>query len=392
MLYNKRILNKPIHSLFKNGYQTRLFSHTNPISSTFIEKNKLVIEEWVKKIQSQRFQHKDDMIASPLNLLANTLNEPTIPYKRHVLPKKGTIIPATWHHIYFPHCVTEAQLAKDGYEAEFFPPFPFTKRMWAGATLTWKNPNTENNNNNNINKRFDFGDHHDHHHTYQDDYLCVGDTATMITYVDRCEFNSSSRLGDTVFVYINKDIYKHNDNSHHHHDHDHHNLELNKKIDHQDWIMREQRCLVYATDQAESTSFKSIPVKKKSQFSIQITPSPIQLFRYSALTFNAHMIHYDQQYTTSIEGHPACLVHGPLSSTWMISTLRTYLDTEYKYPLDLNIESFHYKCLSPLYVNQPFTIHGKQSTIDEKQFDLWITNHLDHLAVKGMVQLKKNMG
>ncbi|KAI9299841.1 hypothetical protein BJ944DRAFT_171780 [Cunninghamella echinulata] len=333
-----------------------IHTHSNKISSISLEnnKNKQLISQWEQDIKEKQLIQKDHIIASPLNLLANTLNEPSIPYKNHILPKQGTIVPATWHHIYFPQRVPESHLAKDGYEADFFPPFPFTKRMWAGATLTWQNNNNQ-------------------------DYLCVGDKATMITYVDRCEFNNSSRLGDTVFVYINKDIYKH-----HYHD--------QTELKYQQWIMREQRCLVYATDQAESTAIKSIPVKKKqSQFSIQVNPSPIHLFQYSALTFNAHMIHYNQQYTKSIEHHPACLVHGPLSSTWMISSLRTYLDKEYHYPLDTNIAEFHYKCLSPLYVNQLFTVHGKQSPTNQNQFDLWITNHLHHLSVKGTVLLKKRV-
>ncbi|CAO3590380.1 unnamed protein product [Absidia cylindrospora] len=321
-----------------------------------------IINAWADNISSQRHIAHDTITASPLNLLANTLDEATVPYKHTTLPTAGTIVPATWHHIYFPPRTVESSLAHDGYESEFFPPAPFTQRMWAGATLTFN--------------------HHHHPSTAPKQPLSVGDTVTMATYLDRCEFRPSSRLGDAVFVYLNKDIYrtgrKHGDL-----------LDLNNSNgSHDNWVMREQRCLVYATEQAESTPMKSIKVRKTPDFSMVVKPSPVQIFRYSALTFNAHRIHYDQQYTQTQEHHPACLVQGPLSSTWMISLLRTYLSSEHHLSVDSLIDSFDYRCLAPLYVDQPLTVCGRRSGGDGSQFDLWITNHTQHLAVKGSVTLK----
>ncbi|KAI8093261.1 uncharacterized protein BX664DRAFT_261276 [Halteromyces radiatus] len=289
-----------------------------------------LIKEWGSKVASQQLVTHDTITASPLNLLANALDEPTVAYKYEQLPSDGTIVPATWHHIYFPpRTVT---LAHDGYETDFFPPAPFTQRMWAGATLTWYTP------------------------------LSVGDEVTMVTSMDRYEFRPASRLGDAVFVYLNKDIYRGDQK-----------------------MIREQRCLVYATEQTHQVSMKSIKMKKLPDVSKQIIPSSIQLFQYSALTFNAHRIHYDQDYTKNMEHHPACLVHGPLSSTWMISLLRTYLASEYHVDLDSVIQSFDYRCLTPLYVNQPLTICGKQ--ISNRHFELWILGPTQQLAVKGTVTL-----
>lgn len=199
-----------------------------------------MIDTWTDSISSQRMITHDIITASPLNLLANTLDEPTVQYKHNILPTPGTIVPATWHHIYFPPRTVESELAHDGYESEFFPPSPFTQRMWAGATLT-------------------FNHHHHHHHhttasTRKSRHLSVGDTVTMATYLDRCEFRPSSRLGDAVFVYLNKDIYCNGKDG----AHDDDSFFDNKK----DWVMREQRCLVYATEQSESATMKSIKGKR----------------------------------------------------------------------------------------------------------------------------------
>ncbi|KAI8338121.1 hypothetical protein BC941DRAFT_374783 [Chlamydoabsidia padenii] len=310
---------------------------TNPLNNTSSPQSdrQQIVNRWANSLSTLKLSSHDTITASPLNLLANTLNETTVPYKNNTLPELGTIVPATWHHIYFPPRTIESCLAHDGYEADFFPPAPFTQRMWAGATLTFDQP------------------------------LLVGDTVTMSTYLDHCEFRSSSRLGDAVFVYLNKDIYRQGD---------------------KDRIMREQRCLVYATEQAQPTSTKFIKARKTPEFSMNVKPSPVQVFRYSALTFNAHRIHYDQHYTQTHEHHPDCLVQGPLSSTWMMTLLRTHLANNHNLPLDLAIDSFDYRCLAPLYVNQPFAVCGRQS--QNNQFDLWITNHTDHLAVKGSVTLK----
>jgi 3-methylfumaryl-CoA hydratase len=124
----------------------------------------------------------------------------------------------------------------------------------------------------------------------------------MATYLDHCDFRSSSRLGDAVFVYLNKDIFRQN------------------AARDTDWVMREQRCLVYATEQSDTSATKFIKGKqgwfdacteeriyvarKTPEFFLKVNPTAVQVFRYSALTFNAHRIHYDQHYTQTYEHHP----------------------------------------------------------------------------------------
>ncbi|KAI8642755.1 hypothetical protein BD408DRAFT_343556 [Parasitella parasitica] len=254
-----------------------------------------------------------------MNLLGNTLDDDEFNSSR--APKKGTLVPPCWHHVYFPPRALESDLASDGYETEFFPPEPFSQRMWAGAKMNWsmKNP------------------------------LKVGDQAQMTTILDHAELRQG-RMGESAMVWINKDI----SNQH-------------------GWAMREQRCLVYHPKQINTSVSRGIKVKKEPDFQRIITPSSILLFRYSALTFNSHMIHFDHEYAIKVEKHPACLVHGPLSGTLLIDLLRKQIPRSF-------ISSFEYKCLAPLYVNHPMTLMGKKSS---NGYELWIKDYLGNLAVKG---------
>ncbi|MEQ8697806.1 MAG: MaoC family dehydratase N-terminal domain-containing protein, partial [Bauldia litoralis] len=82
-----------------------------------------------------------------------------------------------------------------------------------------------------------------------------------------------------------------------------------------------------------------------------ISPSPVMLFRYSALTFNNHRIHYDQPYTTQEEGYPGLLVHGPLIATCLAELVRDSAP-------DRTVHSFAYRAMSPLYATSDFELVG----------------------------------
>ena len=154
-------------------------------------------ETWRANAMQTETHAADVITSSPLNLLANTLNEPSVAFKHAILPTPGTVVPATYHHIYFPPRTLESDLAPDGFEKDFHPPEPFVERMWAGARLEFNPVNP----------------------------LRVGDEANMVTRVNRIETKQGGRLGDSVLVWLDKDI---------------HNA--------QGWAVHEQRCLVYATN------------------------------------------------------------------------------------------------------------------------------------------------
>jgi 3-methylfumaryl-CoA hydratase len=98
------------------------------------------------------------------------------------------------------------------------------------------------------------------------------------------------------------------------------------------------------------------------------------LFRYSALTFNGHRIHYDRRYVQDVEGYPGLVVHGPLIATLLLDLLRRELP-------DATIERFQFKALRPTFDISSFSVCG-EPTGDARQIRLWSTNNRAEIAVE----------
>ncbi|MHA3905025.1 HTD2 family dehydratase [Castellaniella sp. WN] len=93
-----------------------------------------------------------------------------------------------------------------------------------------------------------------------------------------------------------------------------------------------------------------------------IRPDPVMLFRYSAVTFNGHRIHYDDPYVREVEGYPGLVVHGPLIATMMLRALRR------AHP-DRRVQSFAYRGLRPLISPAAFQVAGRLDAPDAAE--LW---------------------
>jgi 3-methylfumaryl-CoA hydratase len=89
----------------------------------------------------------------------------------------------------------------------------------------------------------------------------------------------------------------------------------------------------------------------------------VLLFRYSALTFNGHRIHYDRRYVTEVEGYPGLIVHGPLQATLL-------LDIAARLRPAARVAAFSFRATSPLFDLAPFTINGRW--IEADAADLWV--------------------
>jgi 3-methylfumaryl-CoA hydratase len=76
------------------------------------------------------------------------------------------------------------------------------------------------------------------------------------------------------------------------------------------------------------------------------------LFRYSALTFNGHRIHYDSPYVTGTEGYPGLVVHGPLQATLLLDLAREHA------PPGRRLAKFEYRALAPTFHGQPLALSG----------------------------------
>ncbi|MCY4265711.1 MAG: MaoC/PaaZ C-terminal domain-containing protein, partial [Gammaproteobacteria bacterium] len=111
-------------------------------------------------------------------------------------------------------------------------------------------------------------------------------------------------------------------------------------------------------------------------------PTILLLFRYSALTFNAHRIHYDREYACNEEGYPGLVVHGPLLATLLIGALQE------NYPEGI-IKNFEFRALKPVFDLTPFTICG-QNPDQEGHVKLWISDNEGDLCMQATAVLKKS--
>ena len=102
-------------------------------------------------------------------------------------------------------------------------------------------------------------------------------------------------------------------------------------------------------------------------------PDEVMLFRYSALTFNGHRIHYDRRYAIDVEGYPGLVVHGPLIATLLLDLLRWHRP-------EARVVRFQFRAVRPLFDIHRFTVCG-DPMVDGKSFHLWARDHEDWLAM-----------
>lgn len=121
---------------------------------------------------------------------------------------------------------------------------------------------------------------------------------------------------------------------------------------------------------------RDITAPSGASFRHSILPSKSLLFRFSALTFNAHSIHLDQSYTQNQEGYRNLLVHGPLTLTLLLNVLQDHLER-----LNLQAEHIEYKNLAPLFVEEQLSVCGKPKN-ENGAWDVWIEGPDGGLAVR----------
>ncbi|MGB2166283.1 MAG: FAS1-like dehydratase domain-containing protein [Candidatus Puniceispirillales bacterium] len=176
-----------------------------------------------------------------------------------------------------PDALTADRLGGDGHPklGIYLPEIPYPRRMWAGGSL-----------------RF---------HGTPAEQFAPGQTITKQSTISNIVFKSG-RSGDLCFVTVT-----------------HHYLADTRLI------LEEEQNIVYRaeiTPVAAASETTSIP---DTLASWSVHPDPVMMFRYSALTFNGHRIHYDKPYSMGEEGHPGLVVHGPMQATWLLSLTTSYL-------------------------------------------------------------------
>lgn len=220
-------------------------------------------------------------------------------------------LPLLWHWIFFQPSVPSGQLGEDGHPltGNFLPPTANRNRMWAGGHLKFLNP------------------------LVFDQPATRKSTITNIT-------EKQGRSGALLFVTIEHDYQQNNKSC---------------IIERQDIVYRETVRFIGCA----STPAPEVEWCEHHQ------TNTTTLFRYSAVTFNAHRIHYDQNYATQYEGYPGIVVQGQLLATL---ALNAFLNAN----PDAKIASFNFRSQSPIFHPNRFFTGGKR--INDHNADLWVYN------------------
>jgi 3-methylfumaryl-CoA hydratase len=109
-----------------------------------------------------------------------------------------------------------------------------------------------------------------------------------------------------------------------------------------------------------------------------ITPDPVLLFRFSALTFNSHRIHYDRTWATEVEGYPGLVVHGPLTTTLLVDFARDHNP-------DRRIVAYATQARAPLFDTAPFELRGRPSA---KGCECWAVTPEGTVAMSAEIELE----
>jgi len=278
------------------------------------------LQSWIGKTETLL----DDVTAAPVRGLAATLD------RDDALPAPGTALPPLWHWLYFLPQHRQSEIGPDGHARRggFLPPVPLPRRMWAGGRLQWLPENP----------------------------LVVGDAVRRISRIESVT-HKAGRTGDLLFVLVKHEV------------HNAKGLSLTEEHD-----------IVYrAAAQPGDPVPPPVPAEKGAAWQREIVPDPVLLFRYSALTFNGHRIHYDRKYVTEVEGYPGLIVHGPLIATQLVDLVRRNAPGAF-------VKAFNFKAVRPTFDLHPYRLNGQPSE-DGKTVKVWAQDHEGWLTMQGTVEL-----
>ena len=287
------------------------------------------LKDWVGRTETVA----DTAAATPVAALSATLD--WADYAGGARPAPGTPLPYLWHWLYFLPLAQQSDIGADGHPRRggFLPPVPLPRRMWAGSDFAFHEP------------------------------LLVGDAlARTSTIVDVS--GKSGRTGSLIFVKVRHEIRRNGSGT---------------------VALTEHHNIVYrdapkADDVAPPPM--AAPAAADAVWSRHIKADDVLLFRYSALTFNGHRIHYDRKYVTEVEGYPGLIVHGPLIATLLMDLLR-------REQPDARVTTFAFKAVRPTIDTHPFSVHGLPAldSAGGKTVRLWSRDHEGWLTMDATATL-----
>jgi 3-methylfumaryl-CoA hydratase len=208
-------------------------------------------------------------------------------------------LPPLWHWLYFLEAAPRSRIGSDGHPQRggFMPPIDLPRRMFAGGRSRFERP------------------------------LKLGQLAHQTREILKIE-RKTSGSGDLVFVTVGHDYE-------------------------QDGVLciREERDFVFLAPQPPSSAaLAAIEPPPAGQWRISLTPDPVLLFRFSALTFNGHRIHYDTAYAQVEENLAERVVHGPLTAILLAELVRLEAGKA--------VRRFEFRARKPFFVGQAMTVNG----------------------------------
>ncbi|CAN5528462.1 MaoC family dehydratase N-terminal domain-containing protein [soil metagenome] len=269
------------------------------------------LREWVgrQQIAEQRID------PFPARALAGLLD-------RAQAPEAGDALPLPWHWLYFLDTPARAAIGIDGHPGRggFLPPVPLPRRMWASGEIDVEAP------------------------------LTIGRDAQKVSTVQSVELKQG-QSGALVFVTVE------------------HVLSQAGRT-----CLRERQHIVYRDAPIGAAPLPpGSPPKDEARWQRALQPDPAMLFRYSALTYNGHRIHYDRDYATRQEFYPALVVHGPLLATLLLDLLQTERP-------ESPIAHFDFRALRPAFDADLLTLQGRAGD-DGRSARLWT---VDPQGAQGM--------
>ena len=272
------------------------------------------LSAWVGRSETVR----DTIVPTPVAALTATLDHPAASIDT------GMALPPLWHWLYFLPLHRQSEIGADGHAKRggFLPPVPLPRRMWAGSQFEFRSP------------------------------IRVGDRVARTSTIDDVT-TKEGRTGTLVFVKVR------------------HELRCDDSTDpalveFHDIVYREAKKPTDAEPPpqkapAGAPNPRAGPERSDGGHTFWqriIVPDDVLLFRYSALTFNGHRIHYDRKYVTEVEGYPGLIVHGPLIATLLMDLLRRQMP-------QADVASFRFKAVRATFDLNPFSVNG--ALIDDPQ-------------------------
>ncbi len=246
----------------------------------------------------------------------------------------GAALPPAWHWAFFNAVEPMAALGRDGHPKKggFLPPTAQPRRMWAGSRLHWHAP------------------------------LKVGQAVERISTILKCEAKRG-RSGEMVLVTV----------GHQFRGGDSLLLDEQHDIVYRDEAGEDERRAL--TDLAAQARAGSIRFERRGEIVREVSAGPVQMFRYSAATFNGHRIHYDRDYAREVEGYPGLVVHGPLIATMLLEFLQAQVAPGRR------VEHFEFRALKPTFDIAPFALHALPPAADGS-VSLWSTNNVGAVGMQ----------